>query len=60
MQRERRQMGKVVDSRLRVIGAQGVRVADASVFPVAVSGHPQATLYALAEAAADLVLEDLA
>lgn len=53
-------MGKVVDSRLRVFGVRGLRIADASVFPSPVSGHPQATLYALAEAAADLVLEDLA
>ena len=40
-------MGKVVDSNLRVKGVSGLRVADANVFPVAVGGHPQATLYGL-------------
>ena len=49
-------MGKVVDTDLKVIGIEGLRVADASVFPVALAGHPQATLYALAEKAADIIL----
>lgn len=42
-------MGKVVDSSFRVKGVSGLRVADASVFPVAIGGHPQATLYGIAE-----------
>ena len=37
-------MGKVVDTQLRVKGTRSLRVCDASVFPVAVGGHPQATL----------------
>ncbi|KAL8938125.1 MAG: hypothetical protein Q9211_003355 [Gyalolechia sp. 1 TL-2023] len=50
-------MGKVVDTRLRVYGVTGLRIADASVLPVAIGGHPQATLYGLAEQAADLILQ---
>lgn len=45
-------MGKVLDSELRVRGVDGLRVADASVFPVPLSAHLQAPLYALAEQAA--------
>ncbi|KAI9698850.1 MAG: hypothetical protein M1820_007357 [Bogoriella megaspora] len=51
-------MGKVVDTKLRVFGVRGLRVADASVLPVPLGGHPQASLYALAEQAVDLILED--
>ncbi|KAI9690118.1 MAG: hypothetical protein M1822_009079 [Bathelium mastoideum] len=51
-------MGKVVDSKLRVYGVLGLRIADASVLPVPIGGHPQATLYALAEQAADIILQD--
>ncbi|KAI4258139.1 MAG: hypothetical protein L6R35_007478, partial [Caloplaca aegaea] len=51
-------MGKVVDTKLRVYGVAGLRVADASVLPVAIGGHPQATLYGLAEQAAELILHD--
>ena len=49
-------IGKVVDSQLRVMGVRGLRVADASIFPTAVGGHPQATLYGVAEQAADILL----
>jgi choline dehydrogenase-like flavoprotein len=42
-------MGKVVDVEGRVFGVNGLRVADASVLPLPMGGHPQATLYALAE-----------
>ncbi|KAL8961726.1 MAG: hypothetical protein Q9193_001759 [Seirophora villosa] len=51
-------MGKVVDSQLRVHGIAGLRIADASVLPVAIGGHPQATLYGLAEQAAELILHE--
>ncbi|KAI9653997.1 MAG: hypothetical protein M1821_006858 [Bathelium mastoideum] len=51
-------MGEVVDSKLRVYGVLGLRIADASVLPVPIGGHPQATLYALAEQAVDIILQD--
>ncbi|KAL8808636.1 MAG: hypothetical protein Q9200_004165 [Gallowayella weberi] len=46
----------VVDSRGRVFGVQGLRVVDASVFPVLPPGHPQATVYALGEKIVDDIL----
>ena len=49
-------MGKVVDAKLKVCGMGGLRVADASMLPVLVVGYPQATLYALAEQAAVMIL----
>jgi choline dehydrogenase len=45
----------VVDSRLRVHGVDGLRVADASVMPVIPRGHTNATTIMLAERAADLI-----
>ena len=39
----------VVDSRARVRGSQNLRVVDASAFPFLPPGHPQSTVYALAE-----------
>ncbi|MGV9350552.1 GMC family oxidoreductase [Streptomyces spiralis] len=45
----------VVDSDLRVHGLDGLRVADASVIPSIPSSNTNATVYALAERAADLL-----
>jgi len=49
----------VVDSRFRVIGTQGLRVVDASVFPEIPGTFLAMPLYMLAERAADVMLEDL-
>ena len=48
--------GAVVDWRAKVFGVEGLRVVDASVLPFALPGHPQASIYALAEKIADSIL----
>lgn len=45
----KREMGGVVDSELRVYGVKGLRVVDASIFPMVVAGHTSSTVYAVAE-----------
>ena len=50
--------GGVVDERLRVHGVRGLRVVDASVFPMIPRGNIQSSVYAVAERAADLIKED--
>lgn len=52
--------GGVVDARLRVYGAKGLRVVDASVMPLQIGAHLQATVYAIGEKAAAMILEDAA
>ncbi|KAF8548623.1 alcohol oxidase [Imleria badia] len=45
----------VVDDELKVYGTANVRVADASIFPIHLGTHPQATLYGVAHRAADII-----
>ncbi|WP_442968229.1 GMC family oxidoreductase [Pseudorhodoferax sp.] len=48
----------VVDARLRVLGVQGLRVADASVMPTITSGNTNSPTLMIAERAAEWVLAD--
>ncbi len=50
--------GAVVDSRLRVRGVRGLRVADASVMPKLVGANTNAACIMIGEKAADFVLDD--
>jgi choline dehydrogenase-like flavoprotein len=46
----------VVDAQLKVKGVDGLRVADASVFPNIIGGNTNATVVVVAEKAADMIL----
>ncbi|KAH9818546.1 putative GMC oxidoreductase family protein [Teratosphaeria destructans] len=50
--------GGVVDPRFRVYGTRGLRVVDASTFPLIPRGNLQSCVYAVAERAADFVKEE--
>ncbi|KKY37477.1 putative choline dehydrogenase [Diaporthe ampelina] len=53
-----RDAGGVVDHRLRVYGVEGLRVVDASVFPMVPQGTITSIVLAMAERAADFVKEE--
>lgn len=51
-------LGGVVNERLTVYGVPNLRVVDASIIPMIPRGNIQATVYAVAEKAADIIKED--
>ncbi|BCR85184.1 uncharacterized protein ACHE_20642A [Aspergillus chevalieri] len=50
-------MGGVVDNRLKVYGTTNVRVVDATIQPMQLSGNLMANLYAIAEWVSDTTKE---
>ncbi|KAF2748574.1 GMC oxidoreductase [Sporormia fimetaria CBS 119925] len=49
------EFGGCVDHELKVYGTKGLRVVDASIMPLIPAQHLQATVYAVAEKAADII-----
>jgi choline dehydrogenase-like flavoprotein len=54
-----RNLGGVVDNRLRVYGTSNLRVLDASIVPLEPTANPQAVVYGVAELCASIIKEDL-
>jgi choline dehydrogenase len=48
----------VVDTRLRVLGLAGLRIADASVMPTITSGNTNSPTLMIAERAAEWIAQD--
>ena len=51
--------GTVVDPQLRVVGVDGLRVADASIMPTLISGNTNAPCIMIGERVADFILSSL-
>ncbi|ODN01579.1 Glucose dehydrogenase [FAD, quinone] [Orchesella cincta] len=52
-------LGKVVDSKLKVKGIDGLRVIDASIMPRVPNGNTQAATIMIAEKGSDLIIADM-
>ncbi|KAL2061846.1 hypothetical protein VTL71DRAFT_7224 [Oculimacula yallundae] len=50
--------GVCVDGRFRVLGVEGLRVADMSVAPLVINGHTQAVAYLIGATAAEKLIEE--
>lgn len=48
----------VVDPELKVIGVNGLRVADASIFPVNTNANPVSAIVVVAEKVADMIINE--
>jgi len=55
----RLELGGVVGNDLKVYGTSNLRVADASIIPLPMACHIQATVFAIGEKAADLIKRDI-
>jgi choline dehydrogenase len=53
----KKHLGGVVDAQLKVHGVENLRVVDASIMPLIPATHTSATVYAVAEKAADIIKE---
>ncbi|KAJ6787515.1 hypothetical protein PWT90_02278 [Aphanocladium album] len=53
-----RALGGVVDPRLRVYGTKNLHIVDAGILPFQLTSHTMSTLYAVAQRAAQIILED--
>ncbi|KAJ4158368.1 uncharacterized protein LMH87_008897 [Akanthomyces muscarius] len=53
-----RALGGVVDPRLRVYGTKNLHIVDAGILPFPLTSHTMSTLYAVAQRAAQIILED--
>ena len=52
----RKDLGGVVNGRLKVYGTSNLRIVDASIMPTQISAHLSSTLYGIAEKLADMIM----